>query len=387
MVIFTLVERKKKILLVGEFSRLHNSLKIGLENLGHEVLLINNGDGFKNYPADISIRAHFFKSKIGNIPRQIWYKLFKFDLALLEHGLRFWLKINQLKDFDIVQLINEKPIQTCPRLELFLLKKLFNQNSAIFLLSCGIDYLNLQHLLAKKERYSILEPYFENNKNAKKELEFAFEYNTTNHKLIHNFIFKNCKGVIATDLDYVNANKNNTKYLGFIPNPVVINASLDNPVKDKIIIFLGINSGNKWAKGIRFFKEALEKVRHEFDSKINIVITTDIPYSDYQKHYQSAHILLDQVYGYDQGYNALEAMAQGKVVFTGADQEFLNYYQLKEDEVAINALPNSDAIFMKLKMLIENPQLIEKIGNNAQLFIRKQHDTNEISQLYLKIWS
>ena len=36
-----------KILLIGEFSRLHNSLKEGLLALGHEVVLVNNGDGFK----------------------------------------------------------------------------------------------------------------------------------------------------------------------------------------------------------------------------------------------------------------------------------------------------------------------------------------------------
>ena len=113
-----------KILLVGEFSRLHNSLKEGLLALGHEVILVNNGDGFKNYPADISIRAAFLKSKLGNIPRQIWFRIFKFDLALLEHGIRFWWISKKLKYFDVVQLINETPIQTVSKLELFLLKRI-----------------------------------------------------------------------------------------------------------------------------------------------------------------------------------------------------------------------------------------------------------------------
>ena len=36
-----------RILLVGEFSRLHNSLKAGLVAQGHDVILVNNGDGFK----------------------------------------------------------------------------------------------------------------------------------------------------------------------------------------------------------------------------------------------------------------------------------------------------------------------------------------------------
>jgi hypothetical protein len=37
-------------------------------------------------------------------------------------------------------------------------------------------------------------------------------------------------------------------------------------------------------------------------------------YTTYINSYNKAHILLDQTYAYDQGYNALEAMAKGKVV-------------------------------------------------------------------------
>ena len=48
-----------RILLVGEYSRLHNSLKEGLVALGHEVTIIGNGDSFKKYPVDIFITHSF----------------------------------------------------------------------------------------------------------------------------------------------------------------------------------------------------------------------------------------------------------------------------------------------------------------------------------------
>ena len=41
-----------KILLFGEYSGLMNCLKDGLLQLGHDVFLASNGDGFKNYPSD-----------------------------------------------------------------------------------------------------------------------------------------------------------------------------------------------------------------------------------------------------------------------------------------------------------------------------------------------
>jgi len=46
-----------KILLLGEYSRLHNSLKEGLVQLGHEVTIVGCGDKFKQFPVDYSIYA------------------------------------------------------------------------------------------------------------------------------------------------------------------------------------------------------------------------------------------------------------------------------------------------------------------------------------------
>ena len=42
-----------KILLIGEYSNLHNSLKQGLQKNGFEVTLLSTGDGFKNFDSDI----------------------------------------------------------------------------------------------------------------------------------------------------------------------------------------------------------------------------------------------------------------------------------------------------------------------------------------------
>ncbi len=52
-----------RILLIGEFSRLHNSLKEGLKELGHEVLLVSTQDGFKGFPTDLNYQPKFFNRK------------------------------------------------------------------------------------------------------------------------------------------------------------------------------------------------------------------------------------------------------------------------------------------------------------------------------------
>jgi glycosyltransferase involved in cell wall biosynthesis len=103
--------------------------------------------------------------------------------------------------------------------------------------------------------------------------------------------------------------------------------------------------------------------------------------------YNSSHIVLDQVYAYDQGYNALEAMAKGKVVFTGAEQEWLEYYHIKEDTVAINALPDAIQIAKKLAWLIDNPEKIIEISKRARTFIEQEHDYIKIAQKYIDTWT
>ena len=194
--------------------------------------------------------------------------------------------------------------------------------------------------------------------------------------------------VISSNLDYVAPLLGNKKYLDLIANPINTDkiTGIENKISDKINIFLGINTGNSFKKGITFFEKVVAIIQEKYKNKIEIIVTKNIPYSDYQKHFEKAHILLDQVYGFDQGYNALEAMAKGKVVFTGAETEFLQYYNLHDNEVAINALPDVDYLIEKISYLIENPSEIERIGKNAIEFIQKEHHYITQAEKYVQVW-
>ncbi len=258
----------------------------------------------------------------------------------------------------------------------------------MFLLSCGVDYLSVKFLLDRKIEKSILKPFFE-DKNLKKNYDYVFEYTGSNQKKIHDYIYHNCRGIIASDIDYVIPLNGNKKYLGLIPNPVILNKKFSSPETNEnvIRIFLGVNKWNYHQKGVKYFEKALDIIKEKYPEKIEIIIVENIPYKDYINLYNKAHILLDQCFAYDQGYNALEAMAKGKVVFTGAEKEFLEHYNLQEDEVAINAKPDVDYLVEKLSMLIENPSMIEKISSNARSFIGKEHDYIKIAEKYLAVWN
>jgi glycosyltransferase involved in cell wall biosynthesis len=374
-----------RILLIGEYSRLHNSLKLGLQTLGHTVIIIANGDSFKNYPVDLSTKAKWSESKIGNIPRQIIYKLTKFDISKIEYAIRFYLNLNKCKNFDVVQLINESPIQTVPFFECFLLKKIFMNNKKSYLLCCGVDSSIAKYMIEKKPRYSIMNPYFDNPKLIN-EYDYILNYLKIKNKKLQNLVHKNVRGIIASDIDYYLPLKKHPNFIRLIPNPICIKEiNSETKIHNSITIFLGINRGTYHQKGISFFEKTLEIIKEKHKDKIKIIVTENIPYEKYINLYNKAHILLDQVYAYDQGYNALEAMAKGKVVFTGAEKEFTEYYNLDE-RVAINALPDVDYLVNELSFLIENPEEIIAIGNRAKAFIEKEHNYIKIAKKYLEVW-
>ncbi len=374
-----------KVLLVGEYSRLHNSLKEGLEALGHDVTIIATGDLFKKFPADIKLERKFDKG-FGRKLKIALYQLTKIDLTSVALWPQFKKHKDKLSGFDVGQLINECPFGVSIRVEKKIFKHLRDNNKKVFLLSCGTDHISVSYALQKKFRYSILTPYFE-GKIPKQRFLPVLKYVTDEHERYHNYLYERIDGVIASDLDYHIPLKGNSKYLGLIPNPVNVDL-LEQPElnhSEKTIIFHGINRRLYLKKGNDYFEEALDIIQKKYSEKIEIITVESLPYNEYINKYNSAHILLDQVYGYDQGYNALEAMAKGKVVFTGAEKEFYEYYQL-DKTVAINALPNAESIANELESLILHPERITEIGANAREFIQKHHHYKKIAQKYLDTW-
>lgn len=383
-----------KILLVGEYSRLHNSLKEGLLALGHEVTLVSAGDEFKNFPSDILLKGKYRtgfskKVKVG------LFRIFGLDIASVSLKNQFFQQKEEFKDFDVVQLINESPLGILPKYEIEIISYLKENNKKLFLLSCGTDYTSVKYAYEKKFRYSIFNSLFE-GKVSQKDFFHVLKYLKPEYKELHDFLFENIDGVISSDLDYDIPLLGNEKYLGLIPNPVNTeklefkpfhSKSVPSEKEEKIIIFHGINRSNYFKKGNDYFEAALEKLMRKYSVNIEVITVENIPYAEYIEKYNSAHILLDQVFAYDQGYNALEAMAKGKVVFTGAEKEFLKLYNLKEDEVCINALPDIDYLYKKLENLILDPEKLTSISTKAREFIEREHHYISVAKKYLNVWN
>ena len=375
-----------KILLIGEYSRLHNSLKEGLQKLGHEVTILGFKDGFKDYPVDFPLVKKWdsgFKKKI----KLALLILTGFDISSYFTYCQFKKNRKLFQDFDVVQLINENSFFCDYRYEKKILGFLFRNNKKVFLLSAGDDYMYVKYNFEHPANPSIIQPY-RDGKIPDKEFSNVLKYRRPAFKKIHQYIQKNIRGVIATDIDYHIPMLNKDKYIGLIPSPM----NLDNfpkeaiNINEEIIIFHGINRESYYKKGNDFFEIALIKLKQKFGTKIKIIVTENIPYDEYTRLYNQAHIIVDQLYGHDQGSNALEAMAKSKAVITNASVAFQNHYNLTE-KVAVNGLPDVDYLVNEMSLLIENPDEIKAIGKRARAFIEKEHDYKEVAKKYVELWS
>lgn len=376
-----------KILLVGEYSRLHNSLKEGLEELNHDVTIVAAYDGFKKYDVDLLIKKKFQKGLSRKLKNLI-YRISGIDLVSLDVKNQIKQLQPQLSGYDIVQFINEASFLCTAKIEKDIFDLITSWNKNIYLLSCGTDYISVNYANEDYLRYSILTPY-KNGKDHTFLSAYGLKYLKPEFKALHEHIYKTIKGVIASDIDYHLPLKRHPKYLGLIPNPINIELLEYKPLEidDKIILFHGINSNNYYKKGNDIFDDALNIIKKDYPEAIKIISVRSLPYSEYINAYNEAHILLDQIYAYDQGYNGLEAMAKGKVVFTGAEKEWLEHYNLEADTVAINALPDVNSIVAKLRWLIENPDEIIEISKNARSFIESHHNYINSAKSYIKTWN
>jgi len=376
-----------KILLVGEYSRLHNSLKEGLMALGHQVILMGDGDYFKNYPVDIKLNRPFQKGLPKRLKNLI-FRLSGFDVSswlMLRSAMRHK---KALQGHDIVQLINESPLGIMPKHELKLVQWLAAHNDKLFVMACGTDYISVKFAMDQNFRYSILEPLFQ-GKVSQKQYAAILKYLSPGHLALHKSVSELCHGYIASDLDYALPYRGLSKYLGLIPNPINMEHIKFIPQKKdkKPLIFHGVNTKNYYKKGSDYFDQALEIVTKERPNSCEIMRTQDLPYHEYRAKLTRSDIVLDQVLGYDQGYNALEAMAQGKVLLTCAEKEWREHYHIPEHCVALNALPDAQKIANLIIELIDHPAQRVVLGEQARQFIEEHHDYKKVSQKYLDLWS
>ena len=363
-----------KILLLGEYSNLHWTLAQGLRALGHSVVVASNGDRFKNYKRDIDLSR-----KSDNIIDTLKYAY------LLSKNFR------QFKGFDIVQIINPLFLDLKPHKNLSAFNYLKKHNGKVFMGAFGNDAYWLKACLDKNTfRYSEFDIPNESDYlcSAKDIIKVWTDKDKVN---VNKEIAERADGIIACLYEYFVSYKSQfEKKLTYIPAPInTSEIAFTQRGKDpsKVRFFIGIQKQRNEIKGTDILYKCLQEVQSKYPNECIIHKAESVPYEEYITMRDQSDILLDQLYSYTPGMNALTAMAQGILVVGGGEPETYDLLNEENNRPIINVLPSEEDIFNKLENLILNKEQIPQQSINSRLFVEQHHDYLKIAQQYLDTWS
>ncbi|MFW1815214.1 glycosyltransferase [Acinetobacter guillouiae] len=377
-----------KILLIGEYSGAYTHLSKKLKQEGHDVVWIHDGDAYKNFSgADFNIK--YIKKETSSIILKIFYIFLDvFGIKGILAIKKYKKKIELLKDFDVVQIINTNPLGEFGSFaNIYFLRKIFKQNKKVYLSALGDDYVWVKNCLEKKVIYSMFDRLTLKNF-YRYSWALLYVYGIGYIKL-NNLVLDNVKKIIPGLFDYYYAYQSQGIEKCSDLVSLIIEPNENNDVdffSEKINIFHGWQHNKELRKGNDIFDRAIKKLKNKYPDKINYEIVSGLPYSEYIQKFSNAHIFIDQCFSMDQGVNGLLGMASGKVVFSGYSEELREYLQENDTEYLINALPNEDYLFNKLEYLVKNPNEMKKISTNAVSYIKKYHDADVIYKQLLSIW-
>ena len=366
-----------KILLLGEYSNVHNTLALGLRALGQQVCVASDGDGWKNYPRDIDLsrenkgKGTFLLNLIKSLPH--------------------------MKGYDVVQLINPMFLELKAEHIEPVYRFLRRHNGKIVLGAFGMDHYWVSvNSDIRPLRYSDFN--FGDTPRTDPEAEiYRKEWTGTRKELLNKTIACDCDGIVAGLYEYwatyheVSApgadGRPVRNKMTFIPFPIVLP---ENPVTtasgDRFRLFAGISRGRSAYKGTDIMIEAAREVMKAYPDKIELRIAEGIPFNEYTRMMEGSDAILDQLYSYTPSMNSLLAMSKGIIDIGGGEPE--NYSILGEKELRpiVNVQPCKESVYSEIERLTLNQEIIPELKRQSVEYVRRHHDYIKVARQYLDFY-
>jgi hypothetical protein len=332
-----------KILIYGEYSGYGKSLAMGFRELGQEAAVFSpSGDGWKQVSTEFGLSA---KTKIGRFKQLLM--LFPFFLQ-----------------FDVVYIMNPKffrfGLMGPLLLLLFKIKKI-----KIYLLACGDD---VEYIRAGES--GVLEKF------VYADVDYPVKnYLKTKREKFVNYLCANMANkIIPTMYDYELPWKTSRfayKVTKVIPLACYIESipSIKKTDISSIKILHGINRPS--VKGTETILAALKRIEAEFENVL-IYKPKRMVQSEYLALFSQIDISIDQTKGHSYGMNAIYAMLNGHIVLAPADKKCCESFNIDKSPI-ISISNDEDVIYREIKKILLNPQDMDKLKLDTQLFAKKMH--------------
>ena len=358
-----------RILLIGEYSNVHWTLAQGLRTLGHDVLVVSDGDSWKNYQRDIDISR-----RSTNIFDTLQY------LRLLKKTIR------KFKSFDVVQIINPMFLELRAHRILPYYKFLRENNDKLFMGAYGMDYYWVhENDVRKPLRYSDFNigHALRHHEDAERE---RHDWVGTAKEHLNKVIAQDCDGIIAGLYEYMVCYApifpDKTCFIPFPIKPKDNVEIRDKRPGEKVVLFIGVNRERSVYKGTDIMLRAARRLESDYPDKVELRVAENVPFNQYVEMMNGSDAILDQLYSYTPSMNPLEAMSRGIICVGGGEPE--NYQILGESELRpiINVEPNEKSVYCQLQQLVLHPEKIGELKRQSVEYIRRHHDYRMVARKY-----
>ncbi len=372
---------------MGEYSGVHTNLTKALREEGYNVLCVHNGDGYKELNADIYINYKHYTSsnKLINILLVFYYKLLTFmGLKGVFQIFKYKKSLNELKGYDIVQLINPIFLSDFGFIVNFVIfRKIKANNKKVFLCALGDDYYWVKYSLCGEFKYTMFDRL--KLKTFKKYISQLIWVINPFYIFLNKYILSNVNAVIPGLFDYYIPYKHSAKCSEIVPI-IMQSSNQEMKISYPLKVFHGWQFGKEYRKGNDIIDEIFIILKNKYPSMIEYEIVGGLPYSVYIKKFNDCHIFIDQCYSYDCGVNGLLGMSYSKVVLSGMESEVKRYYNL-DYQPLVNITPNKIHLLECIEDLIKNPKKLKEYSINARKFIEEYHSCDYVLGKYKEVWN
>lgn len=359
-----------RVLLVGEFSGVHNNLKKGLEELGVKVTLANTGDGYRKFGTDIKLKTSY-NGKIG-----------EFMNKLLE-----MFNYLRMQKYDVIQFINPATLYTIGYDSKKILK-LLDKTKLSVCLACGCDnnfskyYQNINSNLCKN-----CEIIDMRKKHSKCIYAYDKKYISYERK-----VYDKMDIIVPMAWEYYKIYKDyNRKYADKIANliPFAVDVERIKPnytVNNKLVVYHPLN--REGFKGTLEIRKAFKILQGKYGDKVRFVIRGKIAFDKYMKLVEKTDIMVDQAYSVSCGMAALNAMAQGKIVITGnaGDWKEINEIPWLAEMPKFDLGHGVDEIVETISRVIDNKEKFIEYKKASRAYVEKYHDAIIVAKQFLDLY-
>lgn len=362
-----------KVLLLGEYSNVHWTLSEGLKALGHDVCVISDGDGWKNYKRDIDLIRPTCK------------------FGALKYLIDITRKLPLMKGYDVVQIINPMFLELKAERIYPFYKYLRKYNKKLFMGAFGMDYYWVKTGLdCTTFRYSDFNIGQRSRADEEHNKPFIKDWIDGEKGRLNKYIANDCDGIITGLYEYDCCYRpyfpDKTCFIPFPINTQNITPKVPHLEYKGIRYFIGIQKSRNVYKGTDIMLRALERLKDKYPDKIEIIKAESVPYDTYQQMMNGSDVILDQLYSYTPSMNSLLAMAKGLIVVGGGEEE--NYNILNENELRpiINVQPYEDDVFRQMEKLITGEYNLKEMSAQSIEYINRHHHHIRVAEKYIKFW-